>query len=62
MVNKRLNLLWFVDNIDEIYSEFKERRIEITSPLKDYPYGLREFGFIDINGYYIRVAEGTGKK
>ena len=53
----RLNLMWFVDNIDEIYSEFKERRIRIESPLKEYPYDLREFAFIDINGYYIRVAE-----
>jgi hypothetical protein len=29
--------------------------------LKDYPYELREFAFIDINGYYIRVAEGIEK-
>jgi uncharacterized glyoxalase superfamily protein PhnB len=59
---KRLSLLWFVDNIDEIYSEFRERGIEIVSPLKEYPYDLREFAFVDINGYYIRVAEGIGKK
>jgi uncharacterized glyoxalase superfamily protein PhnB len=55
----RLNLLWFVDNINEIYAEFTEKGIEIASPLTAYPYGLREFAFIDINGYYIRVAEGT---
>jgi hypothetical protein len=27
--------------------------------LKTHPYELREFAFIDINGYYIRVAEGV---
>lgn len=57
--NNRLPLMWFVESIEEIYSEFKERSIEIVSPLKEFPYGLREFAFIDINGYYIRVAEGT---
>ena len=54
----RLPLLWFVDNIGEIYAEFKQRGIEIADALKDHPYSLREFAFTDINGYYIRVAEG----
>ena len=58
----RLSLMWFVDNIDKIFSEFKQRGIEIVSPLKDYPYDLREFAFIDINGYCIRVAEGMEKE
>ncbi|MGZ3811205.1 MAG: VOC family protein [Mucilaginibacter sp.] len=53
----RLNLLWFVDNIDEVNAEFKRKNIEIASPLTNYSYGLREFAFIDINGYYIRVAQ-----
>ncbi|MOA16577.1 Glyoxalase-like domain protein [compost metagenome] len=56
---KRFNLLWFVDNIEEIFEEFKNRKLEIVSELKSYPYELKEFAFIDINGYYIRVAEGT---
>jgi len=54
----RLPLMWFVDNIEEIFSEFKGRDIEIADTLKTHKYGLREFAFIDINGYYIRVAEG----
>ena len=53
----RLPLVWFVDNIEEVFSEFKERNIEIVNDLKTHSYGLREFAFIDINGYYIRVAE-----
>lgn len=57
----RLPLIWFVNNIDEIYTEFKERNIEMADALKTHPYGLREFAFIDINGYYIRIAEGIEK-
>ncbi len=56
----RLNLMWFVDNIEDVYREYQERGIEIISPITTYSYGLREFAFIDINGYYVRVAEGTG--
>jgi catechol 2,3-dioxygenase-like lactoylglutathione lyase family enzyme len=55
----RLPLMWFVDNIDDIYAEFRERNIEIAASLSTHPYGLREFAFIDINGYYIRVAEAV---
>lgn len=54
----RLPLLWFVDNIDEVFAEWKTREIEIADDLRMHPYGLREFAFIDINGYYIRVAQG----
>ena len=53
--------MWFVDNIDEIFSEFKNKEITIVDKLKYHPYGLREFAFIDINGYYIRIAEGVNK-
>lgn len=56
-----LPLMWFVDNIDEIYMEFKKRQVELANDLKTHPYGLREFAFIDINGYYIRIAENQGE-
>lgn len=49
--------MWFVDNIEEVYAEYKQKNIGIADELKTHPYGLREFAFIDINGYYIRVAE-----
>src|SRR5690242_10404793 len=58
----RLPLLWFVEDIDAIYQEFKTRGIELADDLRTHPYGLREFAFIDINGYYIRIAEGTEEK
>lgn len=53
----RLPVLWFVDNIEEVYIEFQENNVTIADRLRRHPYGLNEFAFIDINGYYIRVAE-----
>jgi uncharacterized glyoxalase superfamily protein PhnB len=58
----RLPLMWFVDNIDEIFSEFQKREIEFADTLKTHAYGLKEFAFVDINGYYIRVAEGADEE
>jgi uncharacterized glyoxalase superfamily protein PhnB len=55
----RLPLVWFVDNIDEIYREYEQKNIKLADPLKNQSYGLREFAFIDINGYYIRIAESS---
>ena len=57
----RLPLIWFVDNIEKVYEEFQNRHIEFADHLRTHSYGLREFAFIDINGYYIRVAEGIGE-
>jgi uncharacterized glyoxalase superfamily protein PhnB len=54
-------LTWFVDNVDDIYNEFKERNIEIKSDIEDKPWGIREFTIEDINGYRIRVSEGISK-
>ena len=55
----RLPVMWFVDNINDVYVEFKKQDIELADDLRTHPYGLREFAFVDINGYYIRIAEAT---
>jgi len=55
----RLPLMWFVENIEEIYAEYQAKGIELADNLRTHAYGLREFSFIDINGYYIRVAESA---
>lgn len=57
--NTHFVLIWFVDNVDEIYEEFKERNIEIKHDIENKPWGIREFSIQDINGYLIRVSEGT---
>ena len=58
----RLPLMWFVDNIEQVLSEFKQRNIELADDLRVHPYGLREFAFVDVNRYYIRVAEGVERE
>lgn len=55
----RLSLLWFVENIEEVLSEFNERNVHIVDGLRTHAYGLREFALLDINGYYVRVAEAS---
>jgi glyoxalase/bleomycin resistance protein/dioxygenase superfamily protein len=58
----RLPLMWFVENIEQVLIEFKQRNIKIADDLRVHPYGLKEFAFVDVNGYYIRVAEGVEKE
>lgn len=53
----RLPLLWFVENIEAVFEEFKKRKVDLADELRKHSYGLKEFAFIDINGYYVRVAE-----
>ncbi|HVV55921.1 MAG TPA: VOC family protein [Mucilaginibacter sp.] len=55
----RLPLMWFVEDIDAIFSEFQARGIPFADTLRAHAYGLCEFAFVDINGYYIRVAESN---
>jgi catechol 2,3-dioxygenase-like lactoylglutathione lyase family enzyme len=51
-------LIWFVDNVDDIYQEFKEeRKIPIAAEIENKPWGIREFSIRDINGYLIRISE-----
>jgi hypothetical protein len=54
----RFVLIWFVDNVDEIYKEYKEcRQLKIVSVLENKPWGIREFSIYDVNGYIIRISE-----
>lgn len=55
----RLSLLWFVEDIEEVLSEFKERHVHIVDDLRTHENGLREFALSDINGYHVRVAEAS---
>jgi catechol 2,3-dioxygenase-like lactoylglutathione lyase family enzyme len=50
-------LVMFVDDVDGIYKEFKTNPdIEIAAPIKDEPWGIREFTIRDINGYLLRIS------
>ena len=52
--------LWFVDNIDQVYKEYRVSGIDIFQQIENKPWGTREFIFSDLNGHLIRVAETLG--
>ena len=52
--------LWFVDNVDLVYTEYRNSGIEIIREIENKPWGTREFIFSDLNGHLIRVAEAYG--
>jgi uncharacterized glyoxalase superfamily protein PhnB len=55
--NTHFVLIWFVDNVDEVYLEFKQRNIKFEADIENKPWGIREFTIKDINGYIIRISE-----
>jgi uncharacterized glyoxalase superfamily protein PhnB len=45
-----------VQNVDEIYENLREK-VEITYSVKNFDYGMREFGIRDCNGYILHLGE-----
>lgn len=50
-----------VENVDEIYKEFKEKSIEICIDIRDEPWGDRHFAIIDPNGIGIDIVTYTSQ-
>ncbi len=55
---RHFEIMWFVDNVREIYDEYKAKNVKITGELEEKPWGVMEFTIEDINGYFLRIAEG----
>lgn len=45
-----------VENVDDIYKQFKEKEIEISIDIRDEPWGDRHFAIKDPNGIGIDVV------
>ncbi len=56
---KEISLILFVDNVEEVYVEMQQKGLTITSPLRTYDYGIKEFSIMDCNGYYLRFSESV---
>ena len=58
--NKKLSMTGtiylYVENVEEIWKSLKDK-VEIVYPLKDFDYGMREFGIRDNNGYILNIGE-----
>jgi uncharacterized glyoxalase superfamily protein PhnB len=40
-------------DIDKYYNELKDKGVKIVVDIKDEPYGIRDFGIEDIDGYKL---------
>ena len=54
---KLWNVYFWVSNVDAIYDEMKKRGAIIDYELCLQPYGCREFGIQDLDGYDIAFGQ-----
>jgi catechol 2,3-dioxygenase-like lactoylglutathione lyase family enzyme len=45
------------DDVDSVYARVTERGVRVVLPLRDEPYGLRDFTLEDPDGFRIRFAQ-----
>jgi hypothetical protein len=53
------NVYFWVSKVDDLHAEFVRRGARIDYGLCDQPYGCREFGIQDLDGYDIGFGEVT---
>ena len=44
------NVYLFCDEVDRYYAELKRKGARLKSEPKDYPYGMRDFAVMDLDG------------
>lgn len=55
------NWLYFdIDSVDEMYHRATSNGVEVTREPETYPWGMREFNALDLNGYNIRFGQNVG--
>jgi len=57
VVEKLWNVYFWVNDADVLYEELKARGANIDYELCDQPYGCREFGIQDLDGYDIAFGQ-----
>ena len=48
-------IYFFIPDVDAFHDTLKEK-VSVSWPVQDMPYGLREFGIQDCNGYTLAFA------
>ena len=61
VVRNMWNVYFWVDDSATLYEELKERGATIDYELCDQPYGCREFGIQDLDGYDVAFGEDLDK-
>jgi uncharacterized glyoxalase superfamily protein PhnB len=54
------NVYFWVDNVDAMYQEILKTNAKLDYELCDQPYGCREFGIQDLDGYDIAFGQDLG--
>ncbi len=57
VVTKMWNVYFWVDDVEAIYAELTARGATIDYELCDQPYGVKEFGVQDLDGYDIAFGQ-----
>ena len=50
-------VMLFVEDVDTMHAEHVRRGAPMISPLRDEPWGLREYSVADLHGHRLRFAE-----
>lgn len=51
------NIYFWVDDVEALYAEYRQRGAKIDYELHDRPYDVREFGVQDLDGYDIAFGQ-----
>ena len=62
VVERIWNVYFWVNDADALYAELKSRGASIDYELCDQPYGCREFGIQDLDGYDIAFGQDIDSK
>ena len=54
------SLYFRVTDVAALWAQIKER-VRVCYPLEDFPYGMREFGVYDNNGYLLQFGQEVGR-
>lgn len=60
LVDKMWNVYFWVNDADAMFEELKSLGATIDYELCDQPYGCREFGISDVDGYDIGFGQDLG--
>lgn len=52
---------FIVDDVDTDYNNVVAHDIEIIKPLRDKPWGMREFGLRTVDGHRIMIGKDLGE-
>ena len=56
------NVYFWTNNADALFAEFRAKGAKIDYELGDKPYGVREFGLQDLDGYDIGFGQLLGER